>query len=60
MFCLRSDAIRQRLKMWIDALQIDPEHPLEVIVRDQKPDRNLNQNAALWAALEDISAQAGM
>lgn len=56
-FVLNSDSIRQRVGIWLQSLVLDPAQLLEVIVRDHEPDRNLNQNAALWAALEDISAQ---
>ena len=38
---------------------IDPNSPLEVIVREEKKTRKLDQNAAMWAgALRDIADQA--
>ena len=38
---------------------IDPEHPLEVIIREEKRTRNPDQNQAMWAGpLRDISEQA--
>lgn len=56
-FILSSDSIRKRVGMWIQALQLDPANPLEVVIRDYEEPRNLDQNAALWAALTDISEQ---
>ena len=38
---------------------IDPEHPLELILREEKKGRTPDQNAAMWSGpLKDIAEQA--
>lgn len=40
-------------------LPIDPEKPLELVVREEKKTRKLDQNAAMWVGpLKDIADQA--
>lgn len=46
----------------IKALQnipLDPERPIELVLREERKDRGLDQNAAMWAGpLRDIEQQA--
>jgi hypothetical protein len=56
-FVLLSDNIRHRAALWLESIPLHFERPLEMVVRDYEADRNTDQNAALWAALEDISEQ---
>lgn len=38
---------------------IDPEHPLEILIREEKKTRRLDQNALMWVGpLADIADQA--
>lgn len=40
-------------------LPIDPDHPIELIAREEVKTRKLDQNAAMWAGpLKDIAEQA--
>lgn len=52
---LRDEVIRIRLHTWIDNLPIDPEHPVEILVREEVKKRKLTLNALMWAGpLADI------
>ena len=52
---LRTAALKERAKAMIDALPLEPCH--EVVIREHKSKRSLEQNAKLWAMLHDISRQ---
>jgi hypothetical protein len=56
-FILRSKAQSERAAAFLQSLPLDPSMPLEVVIRDHDPARTTDQNAALWAALADISEQ---
>jgi hypothetical protein len=52
---IASEVIRIRLHAWIDNLPIDPNQPIEVLIREQVKKRKLTLNAAMWAGpLADI------
>lgn len=55
-FVLRDDAIRARAQDYVGGLPI-AEHPLEVVVRPHRTRRTLDQNALLWALLDDVATQ---
>lgn len=57
-FRLVAEDVRGRLISAIRHLPIDEIRPLEVVVREHKPQRNNDQNALYWSLLGEISAQA--
>ncbi len=42
----------------IPNLPVDADHPLEIVIRESEKPRTADQNALMWAALEEIAAQA--
>lgn len=47
------------VKTKIGKLPIDPEHPIEIVIREQVKKRKLSLNDAMWAGpLKDIEEQA--
>lgn len=55
---LRTGVQQQGLLSLIVNLPLDNENPLEVVIREKVKARNNDQNALLWAALNEIAAQA--
>jgi len=47
-YILRDSRIRDRLKVYLDSLAIDPEKPLEVLIKRYKINRSLAQNNLMW------------
>ena len=54
-YIVRTRDIAERAAAYIAALPLDP--PCEVIVREAKSIRSLEQNAKLWCLLGDIAKQ---
>lgn len=52
---LKTPELKRRALEVIGALALDPLH--EVVIREHKSSRNLEQNAKMWATLAEISAQ---
>lgn len=46
------------VKNAIDNLPLDPDSPLEVVIREQVKSRSADQNSLLWAVITEISNQA--
>lgn len=59
LFTLRTDVIRQRVQMWLSSLQIDPEHPLEVVVRDHEPQKTHEQRKTFHLICREIGRELG-
>ena len=56
---LRSAVQRAHAHACIDDLPLDPENPIEILIREQVKKRKLSLNAAMWAGpLKDIETQA--
>ena len=54
---IRDESIRTLAESAIRNLQIDPEHPIEVIFREHKSKRRNEQNSFYWVRLNEISNQ---
>ena len=54
-FRIINQSVKSNCKSFIDSLPIDGSY--EVVVRKYKSSRSLDQNAAMWPLLEDISRQ---
>lgn len=54
-FVLNSEDVRRRILDVIRDLPLEPVH--EIVVREYKSARNLEQNAKMWATLSEISEQ---
>lgn len=58
-FIIRSQSQIDLAKNAISSAPIDPDKPLEVIIREEKKQRKPDQNALMWAGqLRDIAEQA--
>ncbi|MEN6533982.1 MAG: recombination protein NinB [Bryobacteraceae bacterium] len=52
---LRAPQQAEHAKSLISNLPVDPEHPIEILIREQVKKRKLSTNAAMWAGpLRDI------
>lgn len=47
-YILRDASIRNRLKVKLDAMELDPQKPFEVLIRPYKKNRSLAQNNLMW------------
>lgn len=56
---IRTQANRDFAIKFVSGLKIDPEHPLEVEVRQHRRRRSLNQNALYWKWLGIIAEDSG-
>ena len=54
-YILRDASIRNRLKVKLDAMELDPQKPYEVLIRPYKKNRSLAQNNLMWKWLTKIS-----
>ena len=54
-FFLRGEAVRQNALRVIGQLPVDPLRPLVVEIKEMN--RNLDQNAKMWAVLTDVANQ---
>lgn len=54
-YILRDSGIRDRLKVYLDTLELGGDDVLEVIVRPYKKNRSLAQNNLLWMWLTEIA-----
>ncbi len=57
-FLLRGPDQVRALVALIPNLPVDPDRPLEIIVREEAKERKLSKNALYWAILTEISEQA--
>ena len=57
-FLLRGPDQVRALVALIPNLPIDPDKPLEVLIREEAKERKLSKNALYWALLSEISDQA--
>ena len=53
-YILRDATIRNRLKVKLDAMELNPEKPFEVIIRPYKKNRSVAQNSLMWKWLTEI------
>ena len=57
-FLLRgTDQVKSLLAL-IPNLPVNPDHPLEILIREEPKERKLSKNALYWALLSEISDQA--
>lgn len=54
-YILRDSSVRDHLKVHLDTIQIEPDKPLEVLIRRYKKNRSLAQNNLLWMWLALIA-----
>lgn len=54
-FRIINQSVKSNCKAYLDSLPLDGSY--EVVVRKYKSSRSLDQNAAMWPLLEDISRQ---
>ena len=57
-YLLRGPDQVRALVALIPNLPVDPDRPLEIIVREEAKERKLSKNALYWAILTEISEQA--
>lgn len=57
-FLLRDETTRERAIALINKLPIDPDNPLELVIREEVKARRLAQNAYYWLRLGEIADQA--
>jgi hypothetical protein len=57
-FRLVDEQVRERIINAMRHLPIDTLRPLEIVVREHKPQRGADQNSLYWALLNEIAGQA--
>ena len=58
-FILRNDEIRENAINHIEALELDEDKPVELIIKDHKKKRTEDQNALYWSWLRIIGKETG-